>query len=112
MIVAGWRIWTTRKPEEWIDRVAAEVEEKRLQKMQVLERPKCITECISFLTTRDVYDCRKKPCYHEDGTTSKRWKRRLRIVAREFAFAQGKRDDVFSPATSGHALKLLPIDFL
>ena len=27
-------------------------------------------------------------------------------------FAEGKRDDIFSPATSGHVLKLLPTIFL
>ena len=42
-------------------------------------------------------------------SNSKRWKRRSRLVAREFAFAEGKRDDMFSPAaTSGHVLKLTP----
>ena len=79
-------------PEEWIDRVADEVEEKRLQKMQVLERPEGSTEGISYLTTRNVYDWRKKPYHHGDGTTSKRWKRRSRLVAREIAFAEGQRD--------------------
>ena len=34
-------------PEEWVDSVAAEVEEKRFQKMQVLERPESSTEGIS-----------------------------------------------------------------
>ena len=33
-------------------------------------------------------------------------------MAREFAFAEGKRDDIFSPAASGHVLKLLPTIFL
>ena len=42
-----------------------------------------------------------------DGISIKRWKRRPRLVAREFAFAEGKRDDIFPPATSGHVLKLL-----
>ena len=38
--------------------------------------------------------------------------RRSRLVAREYAFAEGKRDAIFSPATSGHVLKLLPTIFL
>ena len=59
-------------------------------------------------TTRNVYGWRQKPYHHEDGTTAKRWKRRSRLVAREFAFAEGKRDDIFSPAPSGHVLKLIP----
>ena len=94
-------------PEEWIDRVADEVEEKRPPKMQVLEKPEGSTKGISYLTTRHVYDWRKKPCQLGDGISIKRWKRRSRLVTREFAFAEGKRDDIFSPATSGHALKLL-----
>ena len=93
-------------PEEWIDRVAGEVEEKRLQKMQVLE-PEGSTTGISYLTTRNVYDWRKKPYQPEGGISVKRWKRRPRLVAREFAFAEGKRDD-----TLGHVLKLLPTIFL
>ena len=92
--------------------MADEFEEKRLQKMQVLERPEGSAEGISYLTTRNAYGPRKKPYHHGDGTTTKRWKRRSRLVAREFAFAEGKRDDVFTPATSGHVLKLLPTIFL
>ena len=41
-----------------------------------------------------------------DGNSVKRWKRRSRLVAREFAFAEGKRDDIL------RALKLLPTKFL
>ena len=76
--------------------------------MQALKKPEGSTEGNSFLTARNVYDWRKKPYPHEGGTTSKMWKRRSRLVAREFAVNEGKRDDTFSPATSGHALKLLP----
>ena len=50
-------------------------------------------EGISFLTARSVYDWRRKPYHLEDGAESKRWRRRSRLVAREFAFAEGKRDD-------------------
>ena len=39
-----------------IDRAADEVEEKRLQRMQVLERPEGSAEGTSFLTKRNVYD--------------------------------------------------------
>ena len=37
---------------------------------------------------------------------------KIRPVARELAFAEGKRADIFPPATSGHVLKLLPTTFL
>ena len=76
-------------PAEWIDRVADEVEEKRPHKMQALERPEGSAEGTRFLTTRNVYDGRKKPYHYEDCLTTKRWKRRARLVAREFAFAEG-----------------------
>ena len=96
-------------PEDWVDRVADEVEERRLQKMRALEKPEGSAEGISCLTTRKVYDWRKEPYHHGDGTSSKRWKRRSRlIVAKD---AEGKRDYIFSPATSGHVLKLLPTIF-
>ena len=52
-------------PEEWIDRVADEVEKRRLQKMQSLEKTEGGTEGTSFLTTRNVYDWRKKPHHHK-----------------------------------------------
>ena len=74
-------------PEEWMDRVAGEVERKRLE-MQVLEKPEGSAKGISCLTARNVVD----------GMSIKRWKRRSRVVARESAFAEGKRDDIFSPA--------------
>ena len=98
-------------PEEWIDGVADEAEEKRSEKMQGLEKPEGSTEGISFLTTRSVYDWRKKPYHHGDGNTSKRWKRRSRRVAREIAFAEGKGGDIFSPATSGHVLNFYPLKY-
>ena len=83
-------------PEEWIDRVADEVEGDKTP------------EDASARETRG----RRKRNKLLDGISVKRWKRRSRLVAREFAFAEGKRDYIFSAATSGHALKLLPTIFL
>ena len=48
------------------------------------------------LTTQHVHDWRLKP--FGDG---KKWLRRSRLVAREFAFKE-KRSDTLSPATSSH----------
>ena len=48
-------------PEQWVDRVADEAEGKRLQKMQALEKPEGSAKGISRLTTRTVYDWKKKP---------------------------------------------------
>ena len=66
-------------PEEWIDRVAEEVEEKRLQKMQALEKPEGSAKGISYLTARHVYDCRNKPYRLGDKISVTRWKRRSRL---------------------------------
>ena len=90
--------------------MADEVEEKRFQKMQALEKPEGSAKGTSYLTTCNAHDWRKKPYQLGDGISVKRWKRRSRLVAREFAFTEGK-DDIFSPATSGHVLKLLPTIF-
>ena len=38
--------------------------------MQALEKPEGSTEGTSYLTTRNVYDWRKKPYHHGDGTTT------------------------------------------
>ena len=69
-------------PEGWIDKVADEAAEKRLQKTQAQERPEGSTEGVSYLATCNVYDWRKKPYHHGDGMAIKRWKR-SRLVARE-----------------------------
>ena len=57
--------------------------------MKALEKPEGRTKGISYLTTRNVYDWRKKPYQLGDCISVKRWKRRSRLVAREFAFAEG-----------------------
>ena len=45
-----------------------------------------------------------------DGPPKSRWLRRSRLVAREYAL--DKRDDVFSTASSGHLLRILPVLYL
>ena len=68
-------------PEEWIDGVADEVEEKRLQKTRVLEEPEGSAKGTSCLTTRNVYGWR------EETISAWGWyfrKRVSRLVAREF----------------------------
>ena len=66
-------------PEEWADRVADDVEEKRRQKMQALEKP----EVGAKGSTRNVYDWRKKLYQLGSGISITRWKRRSRLAARE-----------------------------
>ena len=95
-------------PEERIGRVAGEVEEKRFQKMQVLEKPEGSRKGISYLTTRNVYDWRKKPYQLGDGISIKRWKRRSRLVAGKLLLLK-EREMTFSHQR--HVLKPLPAIF-
>ena len=84
-------------PDAWIDELADAVEIDRLLKMGVLQKAEECQEVVSgSLTTRSVYDWRIKDS--PDGT--KKWMRRSRFVAREFATL--KRSDTYSPATGSH----------
>lgn len=99
-------------PDKWIDDLADEVELQRLLKMEVitmaLEKDSGIKR---MLTTKMVRDWRLKDYVEpSDGSSSKKWLRRSRLVAREYATT--KRDYVFSPASSSHLLRLLPVIYL
>ena len=61
------------------------------------------------LTTKFVRDWRIK-IYGEAADERKRWMRRSRLVAREFATT--KRLDTFSPATGAHVSNVLPFKYL
>ena len=77
------------------------------------ERCKYNGEINGSLTTRFVYDWRLKRFENgsnENGIPIKKWMRRSRYVAREFA--NSKPDDVYSPATGSHTANLIPILFL
>ncbi|CAL1143463.1 unnamed protein product [Cladocopium goreaui] len=78
-----------------VDAVAEYVELQRLAKMNVLRAANHVDDhrIQKTLTTRFVFDWRFKP--YDQST--KRWLRRARLVAREYAFEEGRRDDVFSP---------------
>ena len=72
--------------------------------MEVLQRAEECSEVVTgTLTTCFVYDWRIKEA--ADGT--KKWMRRSRFVAREFATL--KRDDTYSPATGSHSANLVPL---
>ena len=47
-----------------------------------------------------------------EGKAVKMWRRRSRLVARDYAFQGGRRDDVYSPASSTHLLRMLPCLYL
>ena len=88
-------------PEKWIDDLADRVEIQRLCSMQVLvPRDDFNGEITGSLTTKMVRDWRLK-VFGEGDQQRKRWMRRSRLVAREFATT--KRLDTFSPATGSHA---------
>lgn len=57
-----------------------------------------------------VYDWRIKMKKLKENKQEKKWLRRSRLVAREYA--NSKRDDVHSPTSSAHSLRLLPLLFL
>ena len=98
------------EPDRNVDAVAEQVELDRLAKMEVLRAADQPDDQYiqKNLTTRFVFDWRLK---NYDQKT-KRWLRRARLVAREYAFEEGKRDGVFSPASSSHLLRLLPSLYL
>ena len=102
------------QPEAWVDKLADEVEIKRQVEIGVLqERCNYTGEITGSLTTKFVYDWRLKTFENgsnENGIPITKWMRRSRYVARDFA--NGKRDDVYSPATGSHTANLIPILFL
>ena len=66
---------------------------------------------LSLLTTRMVYDWRIKDWMNPiTKEVKRRWMRRGRLVAREYA--NQRRDDVHSPASGGQVLRLLPSIYL
>ena len=101
---------TPPQPPEEVDAVARKVEERRLTRMNVIEKLKPEEANLDVLTTRFVYDWRIKTYVGHDKKSYKRWLRRARLVARDYAV--DKRDDVYSPASGQHALRLLPVLFL
>ena len=92
---------TPPQPSAEVDEIARKVEEKRLMRMEVIEKLTPHEANLDALTTRFVYDWRIKTYVDEDGTQRKRWLRRARLVARDYALH--KRDDVYSPASGQHA---------
>ena len=100
------------EPDQWVDRLADEVELQRLCSMGVLARAGDEAQLVNDkLTTKFVYDWRLKSFMGENGLERKRWLRRSRLVAREYAFLE-RRTDTYSPATSTHILNLLPLMYL
>ena len=96
-------------PPKWVDDLADEVEEKRLERLGVLAPMEKRLEGYKSFTTRFVRDWRAKPRTKDPGAP-KQCLRRSRLVAREYA--TDRRDDVHSPATGGQALRLLPSIYL
>ena len=101
---------TPPEPLPDLDMLANKVEEQRLMRMGVLENLKMEDFWLDKLTTRFVHDWRVKLYVPREGPPRKRWLRRSRMVAREYA--NDNRDDVFSPASGHHALRVLPALFL
>ena len=90
-----------------------QVDLSRLCSMKALEEvdSKNLTQ-EEHLTTKFLYDWRMTDFTNSDGTVSRKWLRRSRLLAREFSFFDEKRDDTYSPATSTHIPNLLPVLYL
>ena len=99
-----------KPPDKWIDDLADRVEIQRLQNMQVLVPvSKCQDDPTGKLTTKFVRDWRLNR-FGEGLDEKKRWMRRSRLVAREFA--NTKRLGTFSPATGARVSKIFPLKSL
>ena len=96
-------------PPKWIDDLADEVEEKRLERLGVLAPMEKRLEGYKSLTARLVRGWRAKPRTKDPGAP-KQFLRTSRLVAPEYA--TDRRDDVHGPATGGQALRLLPAIYL
>ena len=95
-------------PPAWVDRLADSVELQRLCSMGVLMKEDDYKEPVhSKLTTRyGGQQDFKGP--NNDQPAVKKWLRRSRCVAREYAFLE-RLEDTFAPASSTHVLNLLPL---
>ena len=89
-----------------LDGLADEIEMERLRDMKVLNDPKDAGESPKRLSTRFVRTWRDKYVAGEHV-----WLRRSRFVAREYAWAD-QRSDLFSPASSSIASRILPTLFM
>ena len=89
-----------------LDSIADEVEMDRLRKMDVLKPPESVESGAKKLSTRFVRTWRDKYIANQHV-----WLRGSRFVAREYAWAD-QRSDLFSPASSSIAARLLPTIFM
>ena len=98
-------------PPAWVDRLADSVELQRLCSMGVLMKEEDYKEPVhSKMTTRyGGQQDFKGP--NNDQPAVKKWLRRSRCVAREYAFLE-RLEDTFAPASSTHVLNLLPLLWL
>ena len=89
-----------------LDGLANELEMERLRDMKVLNDPSEAGESPKRLSTRFVRSWRDKYVAGEHV-----WLRRSRFVAREYAWVD-QRSDLFSPASSSIASRILPTLFM
>ena len=93
-------------PPQHVEDLADQIEIRRLLEMGVLVPQEDFDgKPTGKLTTKFVRDWRLKPFGEGD---QKKWMRRSRLVAREYAWGN-KRTDTFSPATGSRIFNLLPV---
>ena len=102
---------TPPEPDAEVDRPADAIELQRLQAMGVLKVLETKDYGLDLLTTRMIYDLHIKDWKNpQTGEVKRRWMRRARLVAREYA--NQRRDDAHSPASGSQVLRLLPAMYL
>ena len=82
----------------------------RLKKMGKLRNLLNEKQDLEIFTTHFVHDWRIKTRRFKSGKEQKQRLRRGRLVAKESDNTE--RDDIYSPTSSAHTLRLLPMIFL
>ena len=91
-----------------LDSLADALEIERLTAMNVLTSSADMPSDSKVLSTRFVRTWREKL----NSAGEQIWLRRSRFVAREYAWMEGERSDLFSPASSSIVARLLPTMYL
>jgi hypothetical protein len=87
-----------------LDTLADQLELQRLERLQVSQSPDAVPPTSKVLSTRFVRTWREK----RNSKGEAIWLRRSRFVAREFAWLEPERENLFSPASGSIISRVLP----